>query len=86
MWMEVHIYNSINAKSEASNMRVKDVMTILKIYAFYQKIQQRASGQGKSAAEVMYLSKRIHPKNYSIFPLEVAATLLSGSRKGTIGA
>ena len=32
-----------------------------------------------------YLSMRIHPKSCHIFPLKVAATLLSGSRKGTVG-
>ena len=52
--MEVHIY-SIKAKSQAGNIRVKDIMTtqkdqtedtqleVLKIYAFCQKTQKRAS-------------------------------------------
>ena len=34
---------------------------ILKIYPFCQKIQQRASGPGESAAGVTYLSMRMHP-------------------------
>ena len=34
---------------------------ILKIYAFCQKIQHRASGQTESTAGVMYLSMRMHP-------------------------
>ena len=59
---------------------------ILKIYRFCQKIQQRASGPGESAAGVMYLFMRIHPKNCCIYPLKVAITLLSGSRKGAIRA
>ena len=32
------------------------------------------------------LSMRIHPKSCPIFLPKVAATLLSGSRKGTVGA
>ena len=51
--MEVHI-NTVKAKSQAGNIRVKDIMKtqrpkpkenhvgILKIYAFCRKIQQRA--------------------------------------------
>ena len=54
---------------------------ILKIYAFCQKIQQRASGPGGSATGVIYLPVRKYPKTDSIFPSEVAATLLSGSRR-----
>ena len=50
------------------------------------EIQERASGPGESAAGVMYLSMRMHPKNSCIFPLKIVATLLSGSRKGVIGA
>ena len=34
---------------------------ILKMYPFHQKIQQRASGLGESAAGVTYLSMRMHP-------------------------
>ena len=45
-----------------------------------------ASGLGKSAAGVTYLSMRIHPKGCHIFPLKVAATLLSGLWKGAVGA
>ena len=52
---------------------------ILKIYAFWQKIQQRASGPGESTAVVTYLSMRIHPKSCRIFPLKVETALLSGS-------
>ena len=59
---------------------------ILKIYLFCRKIQQRASGLGESDAEVAYLSMRIHEKSCRIFPLKVAATLLSGSRKNVVGA
>ena len=40
----------------------------------------------ESAAGVTYLSMRIHPKSCCIFPLKVSATLLNGSRKGTVGA
>ena len=41
---------------------------ILKIYRFCQKIQQKASGPGESAAGVMYLFMRIHPKNSASSP------------------
>ena len=53
--MEVHIYSSVNVKSQAGNVmrqRYNDTkipkqkenkLGILKIYAFYQKIQQMAS-------------------------------------------
>ena len=59
---------------------------ISKIYTFWWKSQERASSLGKSAAGVTYLSMRIHPKGCHIFPLKVAATLLSGSWKGAVGA
>ena len=45
-----------------------------------------AEDLGFSTARFTYLSLRIHPKSYCIFPLKVAATLLSGSGKGTVGA
>ena len=38
-------------------------LRILKIYAFCQKIHQRASGSGESTAGVMYLSMRMHAKS-----------------------
>ena len=44
---------------------------ILNIYAFCQKIQQRESGPGESAAGVTYLFLRIHPKSCCDFPLKV---------------
>ena len=58
---------------------------ILKNYAFFRNIQQRASDPGKTAAGVTYPSMRIHPKSCCIFPLKITATLLSGSTKGAIG-
>ena len=48
------------------------------------EIQQKASGPGESTARAMYLSLRIHPKRRCIFPLKIAATLLSGSGKGAV--
>ena len=45
--------------------------------------QQRALGPWQSAG-VSYLSLRIHLKSY-IFPLKVAATVLSGSGKSAVG-
>ena len=56
--------HSVKAKSQAGHIWVKDIMTkkipklkdtqlgILKIYAFFQKIQQIASDPGESAAGV----------------------------------
>ena len=57
--MEVHIYSSVNVKSQAGNMRQRynnntkrpkpkeDQLGILKIYAFCQKIQQKTLGPGE---------------------------------------
>ena len=50
------------------------------------EIQQKALGPGESAAGATYLSLRVHPKTCLIFLLKVAATLLSGSGKGAVGA
>ena len=57
---------------------------ILNVYAFCQKIQQRASCPGESAAGVTYPSMKTDPKSYHIFPKKVATTLLSGSRNSTV--
>ena len=59
---------------------------ILKINVSCWKIQQRGSSPGDNIAGVMYLSMGIHPKSCCIFHLKVAKTLLSGSRKGAVGA
>ena len=56
---------------------------ILKIYAFYWKIQQRALGPGESTAGIT-TAVRIHQKSCGIFPLKVRATLLNGSKKGAV--
>ena len=40
---------------------------------------------GESAAGVTYLSVRIYPKSYCIFPIKISATLLNVSRKGAVG-
>ena len=61
-------------------------LEILIIYAFCRKTQNRASGPGEIIVGVTYLSMRINPRSCHIFPLKVAATLLSGSRKGAVGA
>ena len=52
---------------------------ILETYALCLKIQQSASGPGGVLLELLsiYLSMRIHSKSYHIFPLKVAATLLT---------
>ena len=49
----------------------------VKIYVFFQKIQQRVLCPGESAAIVTHLSMRIHPKSCRTLPLKVATTLLS---------
>ena len=54
------------------------------IHLFCWKIQQWVLGSGESTAGVTYLCMRIHPKSFCIFPLKAAATLLTGSRKGTV--
>ena len=59
---------------------------ILRVYAFCQKIQQRASGQRESAAWATYLFVSIHPKSCGLFSLKVPATLFNGSRKGVVVA
>ena len=55
-------------------------------YEFCQKNQQKGTGPGDSTAGVVYLSMKIHPNSCFISPLNVAATLLSVSRKGTVWA
>ena len=61
-------------------------LEILKIYAFCQKIQQRASGLGESAVGVLIYLWEYNRKAAASSPLEVAATLLSGSWKGAVVA
>ena len=67
-------------------MRKKNQLGILKIYAFCQKNQQRASGLGESPAVVTNQSMRIHPKSCRMFTLKVAVTLRSRSWKAAVGA
>ena len=90
MWMEVHIYSNVNAKSQAGNIWVKDIMT-----------KQKRQSQKQSARELKNLC--ILPKNSEglrfrrertwlgvaylwEYMQKVAATLLSASRKGAVGA
>ena len=83
MWMEVHIY-SVKAKSQAGNIRVKDIMTVARDCKNLCILPENSVGE--SAAGVIYLSMRIHLKSCCIFPLIVSATLLNCSRKGAVGA
>ena len=55
-------------------------------FTHFAEVQQKASGPGESAVGVANLSMRIHPKSCHIFPLKVATTLLSVSRKCTVEA
>ena len=57
---------------------------ILKIYAFCQKIQQRASGPGEHCWGYISIYKKTL-ESFHISALKVVATLFSGSRKGAIG-
>ena len=83
--MEVH-RDSVKAKSQAGKIcdntkRPKpkeNQLVILKIYTFCLTIQQRTLSPGESTTGVMYLPVRYTQK--------VLGTLLSGSRKGTVGA
>ena len=81
--MEVHIYN-VKAKSQAGNIWVKDIMTAARDCKNLCILLENSAGE--SAAGVSYLSIRINPKSCCIFPLKVSATLLNGSKKGTVGA
>ena len=66
-------YNHISKRPKPQDTQ----LGILKIYVFCRKIQQKAPGPRESAAEVTYLSMKIHPKS--------CRTLLNGSRKGAVG-
>ena len=74
-----------NYKTKRSKPK-ENQLGIIKIYAFCWKNQQRSSSPGESAAGVTHISMRIHLKSCRIFSSKVAATLLSSSRKGTVGA
>ena len=88
--MEVHIY-SVKAKSQAGNIWVKDIMTAARDHKNLRILPENSAGETAVGLniclwEYTYLSMRIHPKSYHIFPLKVSATLLNGSRKGAVGA
>ena len=57
---------------------------ILKIFAFWQKIQQKTPGPGEHCWCYVIIYENA-PKNCCIFPLKVATTLRSGSKRGTTG-
>ena len=97
MWMEVHIYivlklrvKSVTYESNNGNTKSPELQEIqLGILGTsareFMHFAGNSAGPEESAAGVTYLSMRIHPKSCCIFPLKVATTLLSGSRKGLIG-
>ena len=58
----------------------------LENFTHCSKIQQEALASEESTAGVMYLFMRMHPKNCCTIPLKGATTLLSGSKKGAVGA
>ena len=74
--------------SQRCNENTKPLDTqlmILKIYAFCWKFQQRVSGARDSTVGVTSVYEKT-PGKLPHLPLKVAATLLNGSRKGTVGA
>ena len=81
--MEETIY-SVKAKCQAGNIWVKDIMTAVRDCKNLGILPENSAGE--SATGLTYLSMRIHPKSCCIFLLKVSATLLNGSRKGTVGA
>ena len=66
------IYESNNDNIKRPNPQ-EILLRILKIYTFYQKIQQRASGPGESTAELRSICLRKHNQK------------LSNSKKGAVG-
>ena len=81
--MEVHIC-SVKAKSQAGNIWVKGILAAATDCKNFCIMSENSVGE--STAGVTYLSMRIHPKSWCIFPLKVFATLLNCSRKGRVGA
>ena len=71
-----------NGNTKRTNLK-ENQLDILKIYAFCQKYSR---GPWVQERALLALCMRIHPESCCIFPLKVEVTLLSGSRKGTIGA
>ena len=67
--------NKISQGSEESHLRNLRILL---------EIQQKTLGPGEHSWDDIPL--RIRPKSCYIFPLKVAATLLSGSGKGAVGA
>ena len=61
--MELHI-NRVNAKGQAGNIWVKDIMTTARDHKDLCILPKNSTGQ--SAARVTYLSMRIHPKSCHI--------------------
>ena len=93
--MEEKIYR-VQAKSQAGNIWIKDMTTqngqiqrkISKgSYAFCQKFQKRASGQGKSTAGVTFYLWEYIKNIAASSPLKLPQSyLLSGFWKGEVGA
>ena len=71
-----------NGNTKRTNLK-ENQLDILKIYRFCQKYSRGPWFQERA---LLGLCMRIRPESCCIFPLKVEVTLLSGSRKGTIGA
>ena len=86
MWMDLRIY-SLKANSQAGNKWVY-VMTTQKghLRILPENLTEGFGSKGEGWWNYIFENK---PKKLilkSIFPKKVAAILLSGSRKGTVGA
>ena len=69
----------------AKKLKLQDTQVeIFKIYAFFHKIEQRASDLAQGAPRVTHLSIRTHSTSSRIFPLKVTAIFLNGSTKGAV--
>ena len=82
--MEVHIY-SVKAMSEAGNIWVKDIITTQNVKVERKLVRDlaRKCSRGPLVQDRALLGLHIFLWEYI---LKVATTLLSGSRKGTVGA
>ena len=82
--MEVHIY-SVKAMSEAGNIWVKDIITTQNVKVERKLVRDlaRKFSRGPLVQDRALLELHIFLWEYT---LKVATTLLSGSRKGTVGA
>ena len=76
----------IGSEEHLDWLKMQPKQVLLKtINATYIK-KNGSTHPGESMVGVTYLHMRIYQKSFRIFLLKVASTLLSGSRKGAVGA